>query len=108
MSFFHFLTSNHPNILIPTALSFHEDFPPQLVKLQDDNWKPLIAWVSETYNVRVDIYDGILGTKQPDATILKLGSIVSGYDQFKLAGASPPPPPSPLTLDHPFAFASAG
>ena len=32
------------------------------------------------------MYEGILNTRQPDATILKLGSVVAEYDQFKLAG----------------------
>lgn len=68
--------------------SFHEEFPPQLVKLQDAHWKPLIEWVSTTFDVEVKIYDGILGTKQSDATIAKLGQVVAKYDQFKLAGES--------------------
>lgn len=68
-------------------ISFHEEFPPQLVKLQEAHWKPLIDWVSTTFDVEIKIYEGILGTKQSEATIKKLGEIVQGYDQFKLAGS---------------------
>lgn len=74
----------------PAPCSFHEEFPPQLVALQDANWKPLIAWANETFDVNVGTYEGILGTKQPDATVVKLGQVVDRYDQFQLAGACPP------------------
>jgi chaperone required for assembly of F1-ATPase len=66
--------------------SFHEDFPERLVKLQEDHWEPLLQWVRDKFDVEVRVYEGILNTKQPDATILKLGSVVADYDQFKLAG----------------------
>ncbi|KAL8290480.1 hypothetical protein RQP46_002738 [Phenoliferia psychrophenolica] len=67
------------------TVCFHEEYPPQLVTLQDEHWKPLLAWVSSTFGVKVSIYEGILGNKQPDDTILKLGAVVEGYDQFRLA-----------------------
>ncbi|GAA5968029.1 hypothetical protein JCM11641_003706 [Rhodosporidiobolus odoratus] len=67
------------------TVCFHESFPDRLVKLQDAHWKPLIAWVEETYGVKINLYEGILNTKQSDATILKLGTEVSGFDHFKLA-----------------------
>ncbi|GAA5958690.1 hypothetical protein JCM21900_001555 [Sporobolomyces salmonicolor] len=67
------------------TVCFHEEFPATLVKLQEAHWKPLIDWVCKTYDVEVRIYEGILNTRQPDATILKLGSVVADYDQFKLA-----------------------
>lgn len=40
----------------------------------------------KTFDVEVKVYEGILNTKQADATILKLGSVVADYDMFKLAG----------------------
>lgn len=67
------------------TVCFHEEFPTHLVKLQDEHWKPLIDWASTTFDVEVKTYEGILNTKQPEKTILKLGSIVGDYDQFKLA-----------------------
>jgi len=69
-------------------LSFHEDFPERLVQLQQKHWSPLLEWVRSTYSVELNVYEGILNTKQPDATILKLGSVVADYDAFKLAGKS--------------------
>lgn len=70
----------------PALCSFHEEFPEQLVKLQEAHWKGLIDWVRKTYDVEIQIYEGILNTRQSDATILKLGAVVAKYDQFKLAG----------------------
>ncbi|KAK4701594.1 hypothetical protein P7C70_g4635, partial [Phenoliferia sp. Uapishka_3] len=67
------------------TVCFHEDYPQQLVALQDEHWKPLIAWVSKTFDVKVDIYEGILGNKQPADTVAKLAAVVGSYDQFKLA-----------------------
>ncbi|GAA6057457.1 hypothetical protein JCM3770_000771 [Rhodotorula araucariae] len=67
------------------TVCFHESFPERLTKLQDAHWKPLIEWVEKTYGVDIVLYEGILNTKQRDATILKLGSVVSSFDHFKLA-----------------------
>ncbi|GAA5905080.1 ATP synthase complex assembly protein ATP12 [Sporobolomyces salmoneus] len=67
------------------TVCFHEDFPDRLVKLQEEHWGPLLDWVRKTFDVEVRVYEGILNTKQPDATILKLGSVVADYDMFKLA-----------------------
>lgn len=87
------------------CFSFHETFPDRLVKLQDAHWIPLIEWVEKTYDVKIELYESILNTRQPDATVLKLGSVVSDFDAFKLAGAYPhrpsllktPPPTQRLT-----------
>lgn len=65
--------------------SFHEEYPPQLVRLQDAHWRPLIAWVNSTFDVEIQIYEGILGTKQSAVTQAKLNKIVGDYNQFKLA-----------------------
>ncbi|POY74317.1 hypothetical protein BMF94_2511 [Rhodotorula taiwanensis] len=67
------------------TVCFHESFPDRLVALQDAHWKPLIDWVEKTYSVKIELYDSILNTRQPDATVLKLGSVVSDFDHFKLA-----------------------
>ncbi|KAM0749253.1 ATP12-domain-containing protein [Meredithblackwellia eburnea MCA 4105] len=67
------------------TVCFHEEFPPALVKLQNEHWLPLLDWVNETFKVKTVIYEGILGTKQTADTVLKLGAVVAGYDQFKLA-----------------------
>ncbi|GAA6042784.1 hypothetical protein JCM8097_007477 [Rhodosporidiobolus ruineniae] len=67
------------------TVCFQESFPDRLVRLQDAHWKPLIAWAEQKYDVKINLYEGILNTKQPDATVLKLGSIVTDFDHFKLA-----------------------
>ncbi|SCV69160.1 BQ2448_2180 [Microbotryum intermedium] len=67
------------------TVCFHEEEPDHLVKLQDAHWNPLLYWVRKTYDVELITYEGILNTKQPDPTIVKLGGIVADYDQYKLA-----------------------
>lgn len=82
--------STSPSLTLLLSRSFHEDHPHQLVAQQDTHWNPLLQWVRDTYKVDVKVYEGILNTRQTDATILKLGAIVGEYDQFKLAGSSTP------------------
>ncbi|GAA6061838.1 hypothetical protein JCM10212_000755 [Sporobolomyces blumeae] len=67
------------------TICFHEEYPERLVLLQDQHWKPILDWARETFSVELNVYEGILNTKQPDATILKLGSVVAAYDRFRLA-----------------------
>ncbi|TNY19201.1 hypothetical protein DMC30DRAFT_418114 [Rhodotorula diobovata] len=67
------------------TVCFHESFPERLTRLQDAHWKPLIAWVEDKYGVEVKLYEGIMNNKQSDATVLKLGAVVSEFDHFKLA-----------------------
>ncbi|BGP53981.1 hypothetical protein JCM8202_002979 [Rhodotorula sphaerocarpa] len=67
------------------TVCFHETFPDRLVALQDAHWKPLIEWVEKTYDVKIELYESILNNRQPDTTVLKLGSVVSDFDAFKLA-----------------------
>lgn len=59
--------------------------------------------MEKTYDVKIELYESILNTRQPDATVLKLGSIVSDFDAFKLAGAyrrSSLPEPGELAPPH--------
>lgn len=70
------------------AHSFHETQPERLVELQESHWKPLIKWVEQTYDCKIELYEGLFGTRQPLETVLKLGKAVEGFDSFKLAGAS--------------------
>ncbi|SCZ97618.1 BZ3500_MvSof-1268-A1-R1_Chr4-3g07303 [Microbotryum saponariae] len=67
------------------TVCFHEEEPDHLVKLQDAHWNPLLDWVRKTYDVELIKYEGILNTKQPDPTIVKLGGVVADYDEYKLA-----------------------
>ncbi|KDE04284.1 hypothetical protein MVLG_05312 [Microbotryum lychnidis-dioicae p1A1 Lamole] len=67
------------------TVCFHEEEPDHLVTLQDAHWNPLLDWVRKTYDVELIKYEGILNTKQPDPTIVKLGGVVADYDEYKLA-----------------------
>ncbi|GAA5848461.1 hypothetical protein JCM8547_004521 [Rhodosporidiobolus lusitaniae] len=67
------------------TVCFQEPEPERLTRLQDLHWQPLIAWVEKRYDVKINLYEGILNTRQPDATVLKLGAAVSAFDHFKLA-----------------------
>ncbi|KAI7852747.1 hypothetical protein BDC45DRAFT_545774 [Circinella umbellata] len=67
------------------ATCYHEDYPEILTALQDAHWKPLIAWVSETYNVKINTTTGIFAVKQPVETRDKLRAIVEQMDALELA-----------------------
>jgi len=67
------------------TVCFHETQPERLVELQESHWKPLIKWVEQTYDCKIELYEGLFGTRQPLETVLKLGKAVEGFDSFKLA-----------------------
>ena len=67
------------------ATCYHEEYPEILTTLQDAHWKPLIAWVSETYNVKINTTTGIFAVKQPVETRDKLRAVVEQMGALELA-----------------------
>lgn len=67
--------------------SFHEEEPEQLVRLQNDHWKPLLDWARKDLGVDIKIHQSILGADQPAKTKDKLHAILSGLDEWQLAGS---------------------
>ena len=69
-----------------TISSFFENEPHQLVKLQNDHWKPLIEYVENKYDIKVNIFEDVIFSSQPKESRQKLLNEVLTYNQFKLAG----------------------
>lgn len=74
-----------------TSCSYHEEEPVQLQRLQEEHWKPLLAWSKEHLELDVKLFDSVLIGKQPEASKAKLLSILNEFDQWKMAGKPPFP-----------------
>lgn len=53
--------------------------------LQNQHWSPLIDWVNETYDLSIEPYKELFGTKQPQQVADKLAAVIATYDSWKLA-----------------------
>lgn len=67
------------------TICFHETEPPALVALQKAHWDPLIQWANEKYNVKINIFDGILGTSQSNETRDRFLELAKEWDGWKMA-----------------------
>ncbi|TFK72183.1 ATP12-domain-containing protein [Pluteus cervinus] len=67
------------------TISFYQDDPPPLVKLQAKHWDPLLAWLNETHGVELEKAGSILFHVQSNATKDKLRAVIQGFDAWQLA-----------------------
>ncbi|CDH51285.1 atp12-domain-containing protein [Lichtheimia corymbifera JMRC:FSU:9682] len=67
------------------ATCYHEDYPEMLTQLQEQHWKPLIAWASENYGVQINTTTGIFAVGQPPETREKLRAVVDQMGPLELA-----------------------
>lgn len=67
------------------ATCYHEDYPEVLTQLQEQHWKPLIAWASENYGVQINTTTGIFAVGQPAETREKLRAVVDEMGPLELA-----------------------
>jgi len=81
----------HTHLPNPRWISFHQDFPEPLVRLQDDHWKPLLTWARDTFDVELLTSDSVLFSVQPAATRRKLDKVLQGFDPWQMAGCVPLP-----------------
>ena len=54
--------------------------PPALVRLHEEQWKPLLTWLKERYGVALEAVSGIQYRAQPQAALDELKKIVEGLD----------------------------
>ncbi|KAJ3150455.1 ATP synthase complex assembly protein atp12 [Geranomyces michiganensis] len=64
---------------------YFQDYPDSFVAMQAAHWKPLHAWLSETYSVSFATTDGIVPIKQTPETIAALRNEISTFDNLTLA-----------------------
>jgi ATP synthase F1 complex assembly factor 2 len=67
-------------------ISFYQDYPEPLVRLQDDHWKPLLTWARDTFDVELFTSDSVLFGVQPAETRRKLDKVLQGFDPWQMAG----------------------
>jgi ATP synthase F1 complex assembly factor 2 len=56
------------------------------VRLQNDHWDPLLTWARDTFDVELLTSNSLLLSAQPEATKLKLGKVLQGFDPWQMAG----------------------
>ncbi|CAE6520417.1 unnamed protein product [Rhizoctonia solani] len=67
------------------TICFHESHPPALVQLQEEHWNPLLKWAESTYNIKINIFDSLLGNTQPKETKEVLMNEVNKLGQWEMA-----------------------
>jgi ATP synthase F1 complex assembly factor 2 len=84
IAFLSFIIHTHlPNLL---WISFHQDYPEPLVRLQDDHWNPLLTWARDTFDVELLTSGSVLFSAQPAATKRKFDKVLQGFDPWQMAG----------------------
>ncbi|KAF8682885.1 ATP12 protein [Rhizoctonia solani] len=67
------------------TLCFHEAHPPALVQLQEEHWVPLIKWAESTYDIKINIFDSLLGNSQPKESKNVLMKEINKLNQWEMA-----------------------
>ncbi|KAI0260999.1 ATP12-domain-containing protein [Gloeopeniophorella convolvens] len=67
------------------TICFHQDYPDPLVRLQDEHWKPLLAWARDAFGVELLTSESVLFSSQPAATKAALDKVLQGLDPWQMA-----------------------
>jgi chaperone required for assembly of F1-ATPase len=68
------------------SISFHQNHPEQLVRLQDEHWNPLLTWARDTFDIELLTSDSVLFNSQPEVTKRKLDKVLQSFDPWQMAG----------------------
>src|SRR6267154_3648665 len=68
------------------CISFHQEYPDALVRLQKDHWNPLLTWARDTFDIELLTSNSLLLNAQPEATKRKLDKVLQGFDPWRMAG----------------------
>jgi chaperone required for assembly of F1-ATPase len=66
-------------------LLYRAEVPPQLVKHQEENWSPMLAWAQKRFDLAFNVTNGVLPVDQPAGNAARLINIV-GRDVFRVSG----------------------
>ena len=66
-------------------LLYRAEAPPKLVKRQDENWSPVLAWAKGRFDLAFTVTSGVLPVDQPEDTAARLTKI-AGRDVFRVSG----------------------
>ncbi|OZJ03544.1 hypothetical protein BZG36_04170 [Bifiguratus adelaidae] len=67
------------------TICYHQDFPENLVQMQETHWKPVIDWVQEQYNVDIKVTTGLAAVSQSAETKAKLTEVLNDMSALELA-----------------------
>ena len=62
--------------------------PPELVARQRAAWQPLVDWLADRFDARLETTEGVLAREQPRASITALARALESYDDWRLAALS--------------------
>jgi chaperone required for assembly of F1-ATPase len=80
------ISTNHTHSPDTRWVSFRQEHPEALVRLQKDHWDPLLTWARDTFDIELLTTDSLLLNAQPEATKRKLDKVLQGLDPWKMAG----------------------
>jgi chaperone required for assembly of F1-ATPase len=66
-------------------LCYRAHQPPELARLQRENWDPVLDWAARRYGVRLAVADGFCHVEQPADASTSFGAALDRYDSFSLA-----------------------
>ncbi|KAI9150909.1 ATP synthase mitochondrial F1 complex assembly factor 2 [Blastocladiella emersonii ATCC 22665] len=67
------------------ATCYHQEFPDELVNLQNAHWVPVIEWARSRFGVEILTTQSLLGVRQPAETVATLRAHVETYTPLQLA-----------------------
>lgn len=73
-------------LLNTDSICFYQKEPQKLVELQKKHWDPIIDYCKSTFNVQINIHDGLMGAKQPIETQKTLINELNSFSKIKLSG----------------------
>lgn len=68
------------------SICYHQEFPEKLVNLQKKHFEPLVQWVETKYEVKLNVTNSIIGSRQPKEVSLVLKKAALEFDPLVLAG----------------------
>jgi len=74
------------SVILADFISFYQDDPPPLVRLQREHWDPLLDWVRAEFDIEIITSYSVLFSSQPKASKQKLDQIMTGFDRWQMAG----------------------
>jgi chaperone required for assembly of F1-ATPase len=66
------------------AVCYRTDQPPELARLEEAAWNPLLDWLAEEYGVRLLVSAGIVPVMQPVEAMAGLAEVLAAMDSWRL------------------------
>ncbi|WFD00333.1 ATP synthase mitochondrial F1 complex assembly factor 2 [Malassezia yamatoensis] len=67
------------------AITFHEEQPDSLLRLQNERWNPIIAWAKEYFQMDISVAHSALSNSQPAASRERVLEVLEALPPLELA-----------------------